>query len=88
MLKGKHLVIEGFDCDREILGSEELCYRVLDQYPDEIEMTKIAEPQILKHLDPGDPEWGISGFVLIAESHIAFHTYPDRGYIALDVFSF
>jgi S-adenosylmethionine decarboxylase len=32
-------------------------------------------------------DWGVSGFVIIAESHIAIHTFPDHGYVWVDVFS-
>lgn len=32
-------------------------------------------------------DWGVSGFVLIAESHISIHTFPERGYLSLDIFS-
>src|SRR4030042_1661448 len=36
----------------------------------------------------GKPEeWGISGFVVIAESHISFHTFVERSFINLHVFS-
>ena len=31
--------------------------------------------------------YGVSGVVVIAESHIAIHTWPEHGYAALDVFS-
>lgn len=30
---------------------------------------------------------GVSGIVLIAESHVAFHTWPENGYAAFDVFT-
>jgi adenosylmethionine decarboxylase proenzyme (EC 4.1.1.50) len=30
---------------------------------------------------------GISGYVLIAESHISIHTWPELGYAAVDVFT-
>ena len=29
----------------------------------------------------------MSGIVLIAESHISVHTFPDRGYVNIDIFS-
>ena len=29
----------------------------------------------------------MTGFLLLAESHIALHTYPEHGYIAIDIFS-
>ena len=33
--------------------------------------------------DPG----GWSGFVVIAESHISIHTFPDRGFVSADVYT-
>jgi S-adenosylmethionine decarboxylase len=32
------------------------------------------------------PNGGVSGVVVLAESHISIHTWPERGYAALDVF--
>jgi S-adenosylmethionine decarboxylase len=32
------------------------------------------------------PEGGISGVAVLAESHMSIHTWPERGYVALDVF--
>ena len=84
---GPHLVLEGYDTPRRKLGSVGHIYRTLDEYPDVIGMTKIMPPHVQKHLGPGNPEWGVSGFVIIAESHIAIHTYPDRNFFALDIFS-
>ncbi len=37
----------------------------------------------LHHFTPND---GISGVAVLAESHISIHTWPERGYAALDVF--
>lgn len=31
--------------------------------------------------------WGISGMVVIAESHLAIHSWPERHYAAIDVFT-
>ncbi len=30
---------------------------------------------------------GLTGYLLLSESHIAFHTYPEHRYLALDIFS-
>ena len=30
---------------------------------------------------------GLSGFVIVAESHISFHTFPNRGFVSIDVYS-
>jgi S-adenosylmethionine decarboxylase len=38
------------------------------------------------HLHRFEPNGGISGVAVLAESHISIHTWPERGYAALDVF--
>jgi len=84
---GLHLTLEGYGCDKKLLGDLAHCYKILDEYPDVIKMTKIMPPHVQKDLEPPHPKWGISGVVIIAESHIAFHTFPEDGFIALDIFS-
>jgi S-adenosylmethionine decarboxylase len=84
---GPHLILEGYDSPRSKLSSVGYIYRTLDEFPALIGMTKIMPPHVQKHLTPGNPSWGVSGFVIIAESHIALHTYPELGFFAMDVFS-
>ena len=65
-------------------------YQFLDRAPGEIAMTKIMAPHVMEYrpVPPCPPEdWGVMGFVLIAESHISIHTYPDKLYLSLDIFS-
>jgi len=38
------------------------------------------------HLHHFTPNSGVSGVAVLAESHISIHTWPERGYAALDVF--
>ena len=40
----------------------------------------------LGHHSPKDPG-GVSGFVIIAESHISIHTFPLRGFVSADVYT-
>ncbi len=82
-----HLTIDGFGGDLEKLASEELVRGLLDRYPERIGMTKIAPPFVQRYIGKKPEDWGVSGFVLIAESHIAVHTFPDRGYVWADIFS-
>jgi S-adenosylmethionine decarboxylase len=82
-----HLTIDGFGGDRELLSSEALVRSLLDRYPGEISMTKIAPPFVYRYVGDKPEDWGVSGFVLIAESHIAIHTFPERGYVWVDIFS-
>jgi S-adenosylmethionine decarboxylase len=82
-----HLTIDGFGGDRELLSSESLVHSLLDTYPAEINMTKISEPFVLQYTGEKPEDWGVTGFVIIAESHISVHTFPERGYVWVDVFS-
>ena len=38
------------------------------------------------HLHPFEPNGGVSGVAVLAESHISIHSWPETGYAALDVF--
>ena len=82
-----HLIVDGYGADRDRLQDEGLVHRFLDEYPDKIGMTKMIAPQVYTYRGRVPEDWGISGFVLIAESHISVHTFPDRGYVNIDVFS-
>ncbi len=81
------LVIDGLGCDPAQLADAEHVRRFLDAYPDAINMTKITPPSVHTYKGPKPEDWGVSGFVIIAESHISVHTFPDRGYLNIDVFS-
>ena len=82
-----HLIIDGFGANRKMLESEDIIYDLLDRYPSQIGMTKVAPPQVFKYIGSKPEDWGISGFVLIAESHISIHTFPERCYVNIDIFS-
>lgn len=84
---GVHLTMDGYGCDRGALSDLEGIYAFLDEAPARIGMTKIMPPYVFKYHGKVPEDWGLSGFVLIAESHISLHTFPDRGYLSLDIFS-
>ena len=82
-----HLVIDGFGCNYDELADIEHVRGFLDTYPDAIRMTKIMPPSVHLYHGPVPEDWGVSGFVIIAESHISVHTFPDRAHVNIDVFS-
>jgi len=82
-----HVTIDGFGGDRQTLSDENLVRALLDRYPEEIGMTKIAPPHVYRYVGKKPKDWGVSGFVLIAESHISIHTFPEHGYVWVDIFS-
>lgn len=84
---GQHLTIDASFCNRKKLADQSLVYDILNQLPAKIGMTKMTLPHVVKWMDPGATIPGISGFVMIAESHISIHTFPEKDYVFMDVFS-
>ena len=82
-----HLAIDGYGASAEKLRNTDMVYRFLDEYPDAIGMNKIVPPQVYTYYGKNPEDWGVSGFVIIAESHISVHTFPDRQYVNIDIFS-
>jgi S-adenosylmethionine decarboxylase len=84
---GPHLVFDGSGCPSTRLGDLGALYGLLDSLPDRIHMTKIMPPYVFRHGVAGEASEGLSGFVLIAESHISVHTFPMRRFVNVDIFS-
>jgi len=82
-----HLIIDGYANDPKKIENMEFIYNFLDTYPAEIKMTKVSTPQVSEYDSPEPEDQGISGFVLLAESHISVHIFPKQSYINIDIFS-
>ena len=84
---GPHLMLDLNECNPEILNDLEACFKLLFDLPPKIKMTKITQPYVFRY-DAIDPEEsGITGVVIIAESHISIHTYPKKNFAFVDLFS-
>lgn len=82
-----HLVIDGFGGNQQKMWDTHLLQQFLIHYPANLGMTRITEPKVLEYHGPKPDDDGISGFVIIAESHISVHTFPYRNYVNIDIFS-
>lgn len=86
---GTHLTLDFYSCNSKQISDAELILDVLNELPDLIGMRKISSPQITDY--SGNPKsfdkGGISGFVLIAESHITIHTFVEQQFASIDIFS-
>lgn len=85
---GIHLMIDGYGASRYILKDKEALLEMLADIPKSMGMHTISEPLVVEvgpknRKDPG----GLSGFVLIAESHLSFHTFPERGFVTIDLYT-
>ncbi len=78
---GRHLLAEFYDCEPNILNNVSLIEEVM------CAAARVAGATIVQqnfhHFSP----YGVSGVVVIAESHLAIHTWPEYGYAAIDLFT-
>ena len=82
-----HLVIDGYGGDSDKMWDADLVRGFLSNFPSTLGMTKLCEPLVLTYHAPKAEDSGVTGFVIIAESHISIHTFPHRRYVNIDVFS-
>jgi S-adenosylmethionine decarboxylase len=78
---GTHLLIELRDCNPDILKSIEKVKKIL------ISAAKEAKATIIDTSFHEFSPFGISGVVVIAESHLSIHTWPEYSYAAVDIFT-
>ncbi len=78
---GKHLLLELKDCNRKKIDDIEFITTILCQTAEKIGATIVN--QAFHKFAPQ----GVSGVVVIAESHISIHTWPEYGYASVDVFT-
>lgn len=84
---GQHLILDGYGGTKKKLESLTLIYSFLDTYPARMGMTKIMPPYVFRYTGVKPEDWGLSGVVLIAESHISIHTFPEKNFLSVDLFS-
>jgi S-adenosylmethionine decarboxylase len=80
-------MLDGYGCDQKRLQDLNLIYRILDELPARIGMTKLMPPYVFKYSGVKPEDWGLSGFVLIAQSHLSIHTFPEKRFVSVDIFS-
>jgi len=78
---GRHLLLELFDCDLDAINNVEAVKDAL------IEAAKRAQATIVDVVFHEFNPFGVSGVVVIAESHLSIHTWPEYRYAAVDIFS-
>jgi S-adenosylmethionine decarboxylase len=78
---GRHLIVEYTDCDKRLLDN----VRLLEKHVNEA--VRRAGATIVRSVFHRYAPQGVSGVVVIAESHISIHTWPEYGYAAVDFFT-
>lgn len=81
MTMGTHILANFHGCSRELLEKAEVLKRILNKTVSEVNFNKVGET--FYQFEPT----GATGVILLAESHISVHTWPERGSAAIDIFS-
>lgn len=74
MIVGTEWLIEAFECDAEKLRSVETLQKIFAQIIADLGLKTVGEPQWHKFGGEG----GVTGLVMLTESHLACHTYPEN----------
>ncbi|MFC2169104.1 adenosylmethionine decarboxylase [Acidobacteriota bacterium] len=78
---GHHYIVEASGCDPKIISSLEKVQQIL------VKVAEIAGAKVWSISFNRFPPNGVSGVVVISESHISAHTWPEFGYGALDFYT-
>ncbi len=78
---GIHLVGDLKGVEPEKISNSEVMQEVMESAVKYGRLTKIRS--YYHQFSPG----GVSGIILLAESHLSFHTWPEYGLVALDIFT-
>lgn len=78
---GTHLIVELTGCDFKNLDDVETIEHLM------VTAAKKARATVLDSSFHKFSPQGVSGVVVLAESHMSIHTWPELGYAAVDVFT-
>ncbi len=83
----KHLIIDAYGIDYKKLKNKQAIKNLLGSLPKKFKMRPLGNSVVRKVASDFYPDWGVSGFIMLYESHISLHTWPEEGYVAMDVYS-
>jgi S-adenosylmethionine decarboxylase proenzyme len=78
---GLHILMEFHECTPEVLNDGTFLEQVMNT------AAELADATIIKSVFHQFSPQGVTGVVVVAESHLAIHTWPEYGYAAVDFFT-
>lgn len=78
---GRHVILEYYGCSREILDD---AVALEEAFVEAVRQMRASIVSV--HFHRFNPH-GVSGAVVISESHLTIHSWPEYGYAAVDVFT-
>ena len=80
-IKSQHLLVELFDCNTDALENQSLLTELLEA------AATAANVTIVKSVFHQYSPQGITGIVIIEESHLSIHTWPEYAYASVDFYT-
>ncbi|MEF8823932.1 MAG: adenosylmethionine decarboxylase [Desulfohalobiaceae bacterium] len=81
MVVGRHIIAELYGVAPNLIAYEEQVKKILEDISERVGFTKVGS--MYKQFSP----WGVTGVILIEESHISIHTWPEYEQVNFDVFT-
>ncbi len=81
MSNGRHLILDLYGCDSEILNDYEELQRLLEA------SLVLAKANVLRIFGEKFQPQGVTLLALLSESHASIHTWPEIGYCAIDLYT-
>ena len=78
---GTHITWDVYNCNAESLSFIPKVKEVLNTIVEELQLSKVNES--FKQFEP----IGVTGFILLEESHVSIHSWPEHQFAAVDIFS-
>lgn len=78
---GRHLIAEFYGCSPDVLNSADTIRSSMLKAAEKIGATVVGDT-----FHQFSPQ-GVSGSVVIAESHLSIHTWPENGYVSVDIYT-
>ena len=79
--RGKHLILDLWGCDNSTLTNTAQIEEVMKSAA-----VSAGATVLFSNMHHFGGEYGVTGVVGLAESHMSIHTYPEHGYASLDVY--
>lgn len=78
---GRHVLVEAYECNPELLDDIQFLQEAM------VEAATRTGAEVVDVVFRKFQPYGVSGVVVISESHLAIHTWPEYGYAAIDLFT-
>lgn len=78
---GRQILVEFYDCDSDKINDVEYIESSF------LAATRASRATVISHNFHKFSPYGVSGVVVIAESHVSIHSWPEYNYAAVDIFT-